>query len=95
MLVEVYSSSVFASLSNPFILFSTFSPFFFHPKDCVLLKDETIIYQIAKGLMKLQSLFGIIPHIVEFNGKEGLAEKVATILFRMRREVTGLVSGSI
>merc|ERR1719334_2960251 len=59
-------------------------------KDCLLLKDETIIYQIAKGLMKLQSLFGIIPYIVEFNGKEGLAEKVSTILFRMRREVTGL-----
>ena len=62
------------------------------PQECFLLKDETVIFQIAKGLMKLQSLFGIIPHITEFNGKEGLAEKVSTILFKMRREVTGLVS---
>ena len=61
-------------------------------QECFLLKDETILFQIAKGLMKLQSLFGIIPHITEFNGKEALAEHVSNILFRMRREMTGLVS---
>jgi len=58
-------------------------------KECVLLKDETIVFQIAKGLMKLQSLFGIIPQVTEFNGREGLSEHVANILFRMRREMAG------
>jgi len=58
-------------------------------KECVLLKDKTIVFQIAKGLMKLQSLFGIIPQVTEFNGRECLAENVANILFRMRREMAG------
>ena len=56
-----------------------------------MLKDETIVFQIAKGLMKLQSLFGIIPQITEFNGKEELADHVSNILFRMRREMAGMV----
>ena len=42
--------------------------------------------------MKLQSLFGIIPQVTEFNGREGLSEHVANILFRMRREMAGQVN---
>eukprot|EP01125_Pyxidicula_operculata_P001470 TRINITY_DN11349_c0_g1_i1.p1 TRINITY_DN11349_c0_g1~~TRINITY_DN11349_c0_g1_i1.p1 ORF type:complete len:649 (-),score=140.94 TRINITY_DN11349_c0_g1_i1:30-1976(-) len=53
-------------------------------KECSLEGDKTPLFYVARGLMKLQFLFGIIPNII---GKGVNSQFVAEMLFRMRREL--------
>lgn len=52
-------------------------------KDCFLYNDSTHLFQIAKSIMTLQILYGIIPNIY---GKGKHAKAVANLLMQMRRE---------
>jgi len=53
-------------------------------KECLLEGDRTSLFYVARSIMKLQSVFGIIPHI---KGKGICAKVVAEMLLRMRREM--------
>jgi len=52
-------------------------------RDCYLNGDQTVLYFIARSIMKLQSLYGLIPSI---KGKGKCAQRVAEMLVKMRRE---------
>ena len=50
-----------------------------------MYNDTTYLFHIAKSLMTLQSLYGIIPNVY---GKGKCAKIVAEQIFRMRKELT-------
>ncbi|XP_072163867.1 vacuolar protein sorting-associated protein 33A-like [Diadema setosum] len=52
-------------------------------KECYLQGDPTALFHVAKSLMKVQALYGIIPHVY---GKGEAARQVTEMLLRMRRE---------
>ncbi|KAI7881074.1 Sec1-like protein [Lichtheimia hyalospora FSU 10163] len=52
-------------------------------KDIYLDGDTTAIFNAAKSLMKLQSIYGLFPRII---GKGDAAKQLAEMLLRMRRE---------
>jgi len=52
-------------------------------KECFLDNDPTHLFYVAKSLMKLQAVFGIIPNL---KGKGHNAHKVIQLLQRLRRE---------
>jgi vacuolar protein sorting-associated protein 33A len=52
-------------------------------RECFLENDRTSLYYVARSLMKLQMLFGVIPRIV---GAGRCASRVVDMLLRMRRE---------
>eukprot|EP01112_Ceratiomyxa_fruticulosa_P014948 TRINITY_DN4340_c0_g6_i1.p1 TRINITY_DN4340_c0_g6~~TRINITY_DN4340_c0_g6_i1.p1 ORF type:complete len:617 (-),score=127.38 TRINITY_DN4340_c0_g6_i1:93-1943(-) len=53
-------------------------------RECLLDGDRTSLFYVARSLMKLQSLFGLIPNI---KGKGILSRQVADMMLRMRREM--------
>eukprot|EP01135_Chromosphaera_perkinsii_P005349 Nk52_evm30s343 gene=Nk52_evmTU30s343 len=53
-------------------------------KDVFLEGDGTSLFHMAKAIMKLQMVFGIIPNIM---GKGASAKHVASMLLRMRQEL--------
>eukprot|EP00288_Rhodomonas_lens_P014363 CAMPEP_0177694878 /NCGR_PEP_ID=MMETSP0484_2-20121128/3164_1 /TAXON_ID=354590 /ORGANISM="Rhodomonas lens, Strain RHODO" /LENGTH=604 /DNA_ID=CAMNT_0019205777 /DNA_START=155 /DNA_END=1965 /DNA_ORIENTATION=+ len=53
-------------------------------RECHLDGDKSSLFYAARGLMRLQSLFGVIPTI---KGKGHAAKAVADMLIRMRREL--------
>eukprot|EP01087_Luapelamoeba_hula_P012995 TRINITY_DN3682_c0_g1_i2.p1 TRINITY_DN3682_c0_g1~~TRINITY_DN3682_c0_g1_i2.p1 ORF type:complete len:607 (+),score=106.36 TRINITY_DN3682_c0_g1_i2:27-1823(+) len=53
-------------------------------KECFLEGDKTSLYYVARSIMKLQALFGIIPHL---KGKGACAKSVMEMVLRMRREM--------
>ncbi|KAL6073863.1 Vacuolar protein-sorting-associated protein 33, variant 2 [Balamuthia mandrillaris] len=53
-------------------------------RECFLDGDRTSLFYMARSLMKIQSMFGIIPHI---KGKGACAKSVMDMLVRMRREM--------
>jgi vacuolar protein sorting-associated protein 33A len=55
-------------------------------RECFLDGDRTSLFYVARSLMKLQALFGIIPRI---QGVGKAAELVKDMLLRMRREMGG------
>ncbi|XP_030847880.1 vacuolar protein sorting-associated protein 33A [Strongylocentrotus purpuratus] len=55
-------------------------------KDCYLQGDPTCMFHVAKSLMKLQALYGIIPNIY---GKGECSRQVTDMIMRMRREMAG------
>ncbi|XP_067136372.1 vacuolar protein sorting-associated protein 33A [Centruroides vittatus] len=55
-------------------------------KECYIEEDMTTMYYVAKSLMKLQALFGVIPNIF---GKGKCAKHVFDLMMRMRREQAG------
>ena len=50
-----------------------------------MYNDSTYIFHIAKSIMTLQQLYGIIPNIY---GKGKFAKQIAEQLLRMRKEAT-------
>lgn len=52
-------------------------------KECFLEGDRTALFYVARSLMRLQHVFGIIPNI---KGKGACARSVMEMLLRMRRE---------
>jgi vacuolar protein sorting-associated protein 33A len=48
-----------------------------------LEKDRTVLFYLARSLIKMQALFGIIPKIL---GKGFAARAVADMMIRMRKE---------
>eukprot|EP01090_Pellita_catalonica_P017405 TRINITY_DN5247_c0_g1_i1.p1 TRINITY_DN5247_c0_g1~~TRINITY_DN5247_c0_g1_i1.p1 ORF type:complete len:594 (-),score=95.78 TRINITY_DN5247_c0_g1_i1:73-1854(-) len=55
-------------------------------KECYLDGDRTSLFHIARALMKMQALFGIIPNI---KVKGNCAKSVLDMMLRMRRETGG------
>ncbi|XP_038056680.1 vacuolar protein sorting-associated protein 33A-like [Patiria miniata] len=55
-------------------------------KECYLQNDLTTMFYVAKALMKIQALYGIIPKIY---GKGTLSKHVADTILRLRREMAG------
>jgi len=53
-------------------------------RDYAIEGDKTSLFYVAKALMKMQSLFGIIPNI---QGKGHHSQFIAEMMFRMRREL--------
>eukprot|EP00455_Lapot_gusevi_P054621 TRINITY_DN8788_c0_g2_i3.p1 TRINITY_DN8788_c0_g2~~TRINITY_DN8788_c0_g2_i3.p1 ORF type:complete len:576 (+),score=176.77 TRINITY_DN8788_c0_g2_i3:83-1729(+) len=53
-------------------------------QECFVDGDPTSLFYVAKSIMKLQSLFGIIPNI---KGKGEHAHHVVKLMMRMRREL--------
>ena len=53
-------------------------------RDAFLYNDTTYLYHIAKSIMTIQTLYGIIPNVY---GKGKYSKIVAEQLFRMRREM--------
>ncbi|CAF0986915.1 unnamed protein product [Brachionus calyciflorus] len=53
-------------------------------KDSFLYNDMTHLYHVAKSIMTMQSLYGIIPNVY---GKGKYSKLVAEQIFRMRREM--------
>eukprot|EP01104_Vermistella_antarctica_P001525 TRINITY_DN1158_c0_g1_i1.p1 TRINITY_DN1158_c0_g1~~TRINITY_DN1158_c0_g1_i1.p1 ORF type:complete len:617 (-),score=161.35 TRINITY_DN1158_c0_g1_i1:116-1966(-) len=47
--------------------------------------DATSLFYVARSLMKLQSIFGVIPNV---KGKGTMSARVKDMLFRMRKEMT-------
>uniref|UniRef100_A0A8C4NL75 VPS33A core subunit of CORVET and HOPS complexes n=1 Tax=Eptatretus burgeri TaxID=7764 RepID=A0A8C4NL75_EPTBU len=60
-----------------------------HFGKCCLESDYTSMFDVAKGIMTLQSLYGIIP---EIHGKGDCARKVADMLQRMQKELGSVQS---
>lgn len=56
-------------------------------KECYLESDYSSLYQAARSLMSLQSIFGIIPTV---SGIGRSAKIVYDIMLRMRREMSGI-----
>ncbi|KAI8827289.1 Sec1-like protein [Fimicolochytrium jonesii] len=54
--------------------------------------DPTVVYSMAKALMKLQTMFGIIPRIC---GKGQQARALADLLLRMRHELVANASDAL
>ena len=54
-------------------------------KECYLDGDRTCLFYLAKSLMKLQALYGLIPSV---RGKGIMAKLVAEMMLKMRREVS-------
>lgn len=54
-------------------------------QDLFLYNDSTPLFHIAKSIMTLQTLYGIIPNIY---GKGKYAKMVADQIIRMRKELT-------
>lgn len=52
-------------------------------RECFLDGDKTSLLYIARAIMRIQRLYGVIPNI---KGKGACAKIVADMLFRMRRE---------
>eukprot|EP00941_MAST-03F_sp_MAST-3F-sp1_P001867 g1867.t1 len=52
-------------------------------KECFLLNDTTSLFYVARSLMKLQSLFGVIPHL---KAKGAYASRVVEMMLRFRQE---------
>jgi hypothetical protein len=52
-------------------------------RECFLDGDKTSLLYIARAIMRLQQLYGVIPHI---KGKGSCARIVTDMLYRMRRE---------
>lgn len=46
--------------------------------------DSSSLFYVARALMKLQSMYGVIPHI---KGKGVTSQQVATMMLKMRREM--------
>ncbi|XP_042904838.1 vacuolar protein sorting-associated protein 33A [Parasteatoda tepidariorum] len=55
-------------------------------KECYIDNDMTSMYYVAKSLMTIQSIYGIIPNIY---GKGKCAKHVFDLMTRMRRELSG------
>ncbi|ESN95294.1 hypothetical protein HELRODRAFT_86965 [Helobdella robusta] len=53
-------------------------------RECYLDSNHTCLFHVAKSIMLIQSLFGIIPNVV---GKGDLADSVIEMVLRMRREL--------
>eukprot|EP00002_Diphylleia_rotans_P012490 TRINITY_DN2441_c0_g1_i2.p1 TRINITY_DN2441_c0_g1~~TRINITY_DN2441_c0_g1_i2.p1 ORF type:complete len:518 (-),score=94.82 TRINITY_DN2441_c0_g1_i2:652-2205(-) len=53
-------------------------------RECVLDGDKTSLFYVAQSLMKMQSLFGIIPNV---KGKGHSAKLVLDMMLRMRKEM--------
>ncbi|XP_071848464.1 vacuolar protein sorting-associated protein 33A-like [Apostichopus japonicus] len=53
-------------------------------KECYLLNDFTTMHYVARALMKMQAMYGIIPKVY---GKGKCAKTVADMITRMRREI--------
>ncbi|XP_033123521.1 vacuolar protein sorting-associated protein 33A-like [Anneissia japonica] len=53
-------------------------------KECYLHRDPTGMFYMAKALMKIQALYGVIPNIY---GKGEYAKQVSDMILRMRREL--------
>lgn len=54
-------------------------------RDLYLDGDTTVVFYVAKALMKIQSMFGIIPRVL---GKGKQARTLCDLILRMRRELT-------
>jgi hypothetical protein len=52
-------------------------------RDCFLHNDTTSLFYVARALMKLQSLYGVIPHI---KAKGNYAARVVDMILRMRKD---------
>ena len=65
--------------------FQAFLTFSRQNKDLFLYNDSTYLFHIAKSIMTLQTLYGIIPNIY---GKGKYAKMVADQIIRMRKELT-------
>uniref|UniRef100_A0A7S4KP01 Vacuolar protein sorting-associated protein 33A n=1 Tax=Paramoeba aestuarina TaxID=180227 RepID=A0A7S4KP01_9EUKA len=59
-------------------------------RQCTLEGDTTSLFYVARGIMKLQSVYGLIPQI---SGKGPLALHVKELLIRMRRENANEIAG--
>lgn len=46
--------------------------------------DSTSLFYVARALMKMQSMYGVIPHI---KGKGVTSQQIATMMLKMRREM--------
>ncbi|UYV77674.1 VPS33A, partial [Cordylochernes scorpioides] len=55
-------------------------------KECFVEEDFTCLFDVAKALMKIQSLYGIIPNVY---GKGEAAKHVFELMTRLRREQVG------
>mmetsp|Transcript_14721 Transcript_14721/g.37457 ORF Transcript_14721/g.37457 Transcript_14721/m.37457 type:complete len:683 (-) Transcript_14721:54-2102(-) len=55
-------------------------------RECFLENDCTSLFYVARSLMKLQCMFGLIPNI---KGKGQCAQQVKDMMLRMRREMGG------
>lgn len=55
-------------------------------KECYLQGDQTSMFHVARSLMKLQALYGVIPHVY---GKGDCSRQVTDMILRMRREMAG------
>lgn len=53
-------------------------------RDCFIEGDRTSLFYVAKALMRLQTMFGIIPQI---KGKGYASQNVASMMLRMRLEM--------
>lgn len=53
-------------------------------KDCFLFNDNTHLFHIAKSIMTLQILYGIIPNIY---GKGKCAKIISDMILHMRKEI--------
>lgn len=60
-------------------------------RECNLDGDPTSLFYVARSIMKLQTVYGIIPQIV---GKGAQAKNVADMILRMRRELMMSSGGS-
>ncbi|UYV77673.1 VPS33A, partial [Cordylochernes scorpioides] len=56
------------------------------PQECFVEEDFTCLFDVAKALMKIQSLYGIIPNVY---GKGEAAKHVFELMTRLRREQVG------
>ncbi|XP_064460766.1 vacuolar protein sorting-associated protein 33A-like [Ornithodoros turicata] len=55
-------------------------------RECHIENDTTALYHVAKALMTLQSLYGVIPNV---HGKGKYAKMVFDMMLRMRKELSG------
>ncbi|XP_074643726.1 vacuolar protein sorting-associated protein 33A-like [Tubulanus polymorphus] len=55
-------------------------------RECYLYKDYTSLFHMAKSIMTIQALYGVIPNIY---GKGDCAKHVCDMILRMRREMAG------
>ena len=65
------------------------NPTAFH--DVTLDGDPTSLYCVARSVMRLQAMFGLVPVV---RGKGAQAMKVCNLMQRMRREMDGVFAGT-
>lgn len=65
----------------PFVILLTL---LLHPKDLYIDNETSSLHQIARGLMTVQSLYGIFPNIV---GKGRHVRNIFELMTRMRRDI--------